>query len=187
MPPDARPGGGRRIDRVLDAAFLDGLSRLPIDVLRRRRQDARHEEADLSYLRRLLQGRIDILSAEVHRRQAGDRSASVLAQLSTILAEERPSRVSSARHLSVAPRTVGEYRREFERLIADVDFPDVLVADDARLSATVATLAAYERQISAYRKRLQQVADRCGEELACRYRDGSARVEDLLPAERRPE
>lgn len=184
MPPRVRPGGSRRIDRVLDAGFLDGLRELPIEVLRQRRQDARREEADLSYLRRLLQGRIDILNAEIRRRQGVGNSASVLAQLPTILTEARSTRVSSARHLSVTPTAVGEYRREFEGLIAEVGFPDLLATDDARLSTTLATLGVYERQISTYRRQLQQAADRCGDELARRYREGSANVEDLLMAER---
>ncbi|WP_459171102.1 RsiG family protein, partial [Streptomyces scabiei] len=41
------------------------LSRLRLPELRALRRDAQRDEADLSYLRRLLQGRIDILCAEL--------------------------------------------------------------------------------------------------------------------------
>jgi hypothetical protein len=58
------PGGHRRIDRVLDLSFTEEVERLGLPELRARREDAEAEEADVSYLRRLLQGRLDILRAE---------------------------------------------------------------------------------------------------------------------------
>ncbi len=57
-------GGRRRIDRVLAEGFVDGLAILSLDEVRGRRRDAEQEEADLSYLRRLLQGRLDLVRAE---------------------------------------------------------------------------------------------------------------------------
>lgn len=44
------------------------LSALSLPELRILRRDAQRDEADLSYVRRLLQGRIDILRAELARR-----------------------------------------------------------------------------------------------------------------------
>src|SRR4051794_20881201 len=44
------------------------LTRLSLPELRILRRDAQRDEADLSYVRRLLQGRIDILRAELGRR-----------------------------------------------------------------------------------------------------------------------
>src|SRR5207244_1775351 len=44
------------------------LAVLTLSELRTLRRDAQREEADLSYVRRLLQGRIDILRAELARR-----------------------------------------------------------------------------------------------------------------------
>ena len=55
------PGGQRRIDRVLDPGFTEEVERLGLPELRARREEAEAEEADVSYLRRLLQGRLDIL------------------------------------------------------------------------------------------------------------------------------
>jgi len=58
---------------------------LTLDGLRTLRRDAQQEEADLSYLRRLLQGRIDILRAETGRRTAPDTP--VLDRLPEILTD----------------------------------------------------------------------------------------------------
>ena len=63
-----RPGN-RRIDRVLAADYLEGLQGLPLAEVRQLRADAEQEEVDLSYLRRMIQGRLDILRAELNRRR----------------------------------------------------------------------------------------------------------------------
>ena len=55
------PGGRRRVDHVLAPEFLEGLSDLPLADLRARRREAEQEEADLSYLRRMLHGRMSII------------------------------------------------------------------------------------------------------------------------------
>ena len=52
MSVEAVPGGQRRIDRVLDPRFTDGIDQLDLAELRARREEAEAEEADVSYLRR---------------------------------------------------------------------------------------------------------------------------------------
>ncbi|MGH3743280.1 MAG: hypothetical protein ACRDTP_00285, partial [Mycobacteriales bacterium] len=64
-------GGNRRIDRVLDEAFLDGLGGRSLAEVRQLRDEADQEETDLSYLRRLLQARLDLVNAEIARRADG--------------------------------------------------------------------------------------------------------------------
>ncbi|GDY75817.1 hypothetical protein SAV31267_053020 [Streptomyces avermitilis] len=59
----------QRTDSPLPAAPPEpDLSVLRLPELRTLRRDAQRDEADLSYVRRLLQGRIDILRAELARR-----------------------------------------------------------------------------------------------------------------------
>ncbi|HWR48122.1 MAG TPA: aerial mycelium formation protein, partial [Pseudonocardiaceae bacterium] len=72
-------GGRRRIDRVLDPGYVAGLAELGLGEVRTRRDDAAQEETDLSYLRRLLHARIDIVRAEQRRRREGG-SAPVVAE-----------------------------------------------------------------------------------------------------------
>ena len=61
-------GGRRRIDLVLAEDFLVGIDSVDLDDVRGRRREAEQEDADLSYIRRMLQGRMDILRAELSRR-----------------------------------------------------------------------------------------------------------------------
>ena len=82
--------GHRRIDRVLSHGYLEGLADLPLDEVRQLRHEAEQEEADLSYVRRLLQGRVDIIKAELARRRGEfGESGSIIDQLPRILADER--------------------------------------------------------------------------------------------------
>jgi hypothetical protein len=191
---DVRPGGNRRIDRVLAPDYLDGLESLPIGVLRAKRREVEAEEVDLSYLRRLLHGRIDIVQAEQARRQrarfAGGAPAehgAVVDELPDILA--KPGRASRpfglVRHLVAEPARSDRHRRRVERLVANVDLSDVAARTDDELERVLRTYQREERQVSDVRARVQKVLDRCSAEVARRYVDGEASVTELLRAEPR--
>src|SRR5215217_1338650 len=107
------PGGHRRIDRVLDPRFTDGVERLDLAELRARREEAEAEEADVSYLRRLLQGRLDILRAELERRSAGGDQdvAGLLAGLPAILTDDAPGTFSAVPRIQLRSRSGGARRR----------------------------------------------------------------------------
>src|SRR5437763_2198999 len=136
---------------------MDGLD---LEELRARRADADQEEVDLSYARRLLQGRLDILRAE----QAGRRGdapavvqqrsdAEIVAALSRILGDEQRQTRGLGRHVSGAtPSRVGEHRREAERAGADVGGSDPRGPDDGALAEAIANLAAIESRSSRPRR-----------------------------------
>lgn len=177
------PGGRRRIDRVLAYDYLVGLGTMPLDEVRQRRADAEQEEADLSFVRRLLQGRIDILRAElVRRRQPDVDDEDLVARLATVLATERQAPHGLGRHVTAEPR-VAEHRRTVERLVADVGISDPGSLDDGQLAHAIARLEEHELELSATRRAVQAVMDTCAAEVARRYREGSVRVEDVLPTQ----
>jgi hypothetical protein len=178
------PGGNRRIDRVLDAGFLDRVGEVPIEELRQMRSDAEQEEVDLSYLRRLLQGRIDIMRAEQSRR-AGGEAKSLIDMLPGILADDGgPSAPRGlGRHATLEPSRADSHRRYVEALVADVDFSDPSSHDDESLARAIEVLEREEGTVSTNRRSVQNVMDACTEEITRRYRDGDANVSDLLPSE----
>lgn len=178
--------GNRRIDRVLAVDYLDRLSERPIEDVRQLRQDAEQEEVDLSYLRRLLQGRLDILRAEVARRGGEGKAGSTLVDvLPQILAEEggTPSPRGLGRHVTAEPSRTDSHRRRVEALVADVDLSDTSKHDDATLGRLMETLQREEADISATRREVQRVMDACTTEIGRRYREGDADIADLLPSE----
>lgn len=172
--------GNRRIDRVLDPGFLDGLAEASLEEVRRRREEAAQEESDLSYLRRLVQGRIDIVSAEI-RRRAGSTEASLVDELPRILADApRPGARGLGRHLNVEPSRADAHRRHVEALVADVDLSDVGARTDEQLRRALETLEREERNVSTTRRSVQEIVDACSGEIARRYREGEADVSNLL-------
>lgn len=176
--------GNRRIDRVLAEDYLAGLSGLPMDDVRSLRHEAEQEETDLSYLRRLLQGRLDILRAELARR-AGDGESALIDSLPQILADEATSTSPRGlgRHISVEPSRADSHRRHVEALVADVDLSNPSAHDEVSLQRAVDALEREEQEVSDKRRAVQTVMDACTAEITRRYREGDADVSDLLPTD----
>ncbi|MGH3520490.1 MAG: aerial mycelium formation protein [Haloechinothrix sp.] len=182
---EVRPGGRRRIDRVLSGDYVQDLDRLPLAALRERRDEAAQEETDLSYLRRLLHARIDIVLAEQRRRSSGEQH-SVVDQLAAILADNpvtAPAR--PGRHQPLLPSRAGERRREAEALVADAGLSDVASLADDALADSLRAYQEQESSVSARRREVQQVVDTINAEIAGRYAVGTASVDELLAAQRR--
>ncbi|MFF1919307.1 ABC transporter substrate-binding protein [Streptomyces sp. NPDC058221] len=153
-----------------------GALRLP--ELRTLRRDSQRDEADLSYVRRLVQGRIDILRAELARRR--DPESPVVDRLSEILADTPSLHRSSARHVTLSTPRSDEYRQLAAETLAEVELSDLDARTDEELHTAMGRLVRYEQQVSRRRHRLQRTADDCSAEIARRYRDGEAQVDDLL-------
>lgn len=179
------PGGNRRIDRVLAEGFLDRLTEVPIEELRTMRSEAEQEETDLSYLRRLLQGRMDIMRAELDRRSGGENAKSLIDLLPGILADEGAGSGprGMGRHATTEPSRADMHRRHVEALVADVDLSNPAGHDDASLARVLEVLEREEATVSTNRKSVQHVMDQCTAEIARRYKDGESSIEDLLPSE----
>ncbi|MFB8089914.1 ABC transporter substrate-binding protein [Streptomyces sp. NPDC055992] len=173
-PPVQRTGQG---DDAGDGARPE-LGSLRLPELRALRRDAQRDEADLSYVRRLVQGRIDILRAELARRR--DPESPVVDRLSEILADAPSPQRSSARHVTLSTPRSDEYRRLAAETLAEVELSDLDARTDEELHTAMGRLVRYEQQVSRRRHRLQRTADGCGAEIARRYRDGEAQVDDLL-------
>ncbi|MFC9463569.1 RsiG family protein [Streptomyces coelicoflavus] len=164
------------------------LTALGLPEVRALRRDAQREEADLSYVRRLLQGRIDILRAELAERGSTSSSSvvttaatgSVVERLSEILADAPARQRSSARHVTLATPRSEECRRLAAEMLGEVELSDLAARTDGELTAGMGRLVRYEQQVSRNRQRLQRTADDCSAEIARRYREGEAQVDDLL-------
>jgi hypothetical protein len=185
-------GGRRPIDRVLAPGFADDVTTLDFAELRARRQLAEQEEVDLSYARRLLQGRLDLIRAEQAQRatardgvDAGARTDDeIVRDLAAVLSDDGPRADHGlGRHLTTDPSRVGEHRRAAEQAVDDVAASDPSSLDAEGLAAAVAHLSELEHAVSENRHRVQAVMDVLTAEVARRYRDGEAHVEDVLAAE----
>jgi hypothetical protein len=159
------------------------LGALDLAALRTLRRDAQQEEADLSYLRRMLHGRIDILHAELRRRGGPDAAAVVNAPVVDRLSEiltDGPSLVRSARHVTLGTPLTEPVRLLAEEMLSEVELSDLGARTDPELFAALGRLLRYEQQVSRRRQALQHTVDGSSAEITRRYREGEAHVDDLL-------
>ena len=170
---------GRRIDRIRDEGFVDGLGDLSLDDLRERRDECLAEREYLSLLRRLVQGLAEILQAELATRGTddGDR-AWLIERLATILSADEHHEASrgEAVKVGVPEDELLLARRRIERLAADAGISDPTTLDDERLAAAVELLTDEEQEVSAARQEVIGVLDTVLDELKRRYKQDPSLV-----------
>lgn len=171
------------LETLTDPSFTEDLSALHISDIRARRDRCSEAEVGVSYARRMVHGRLDIVHAEQRRRQGEDDGdiSSLVEQLPRILGENvhapgngrLPQIMAPAESDLVATREVDAVAPlavmgRLERL------------SDEELTGLEANLTAIERRISGQRHQLHGVFDKLQEEIIRRYRSGEADVNDLL-------
>lgn len=170
---------GPQVPTVID------LTGLTLDELRDARRRLEQDEQELSFVRRVLHGRIDILKAEI-RRRAGE-GLDVVPNLSAILADPPSETRVGARRTSdvegpVHSHPIAVAAQQADEVVAGID---PRTANDRVLTESLETLMVHERAVSDARTWVHQRLDRMGGELTRRYREGTAQVDDLLAAARR--
>lgn len=179
------PAGGAAVDELLDPAFLAGVADLPMAQVRALRRQAEQAEVNLSYTRRVLQGRLDIVRRELKRRAEHD-GRSLVDLLPEILSEKgRGPAHGLGRHQTVQPSAPEQLEHWVTALAPADDLSDVQALPDERLERAARALGDGERGLSERRRGVQQVMDALAGELGRRYRDGSANVAQLLAEESR--
>jgi hypothetical protein len=165
--------GHRRIDRVRDPAYLEGLAAVSLEDLRGRRDECMAEREYLSLLRRLVQGRAEILQAELASRDSGEEGPPLVDRLAEILAGEEAvgGGRGEAMRIDLPEEEMLMARRRIERLVADAGISDPSTLDDQLLTEAVDRLLAEEREVSAMRHDVIAVLDVLLEELKRRYRE----------------
>jgi anti-sigma-K factor RsiG len=169
---DQAGGGNRRIDKIRDPSFVDGLSELSLEDVRARRDDCLAEREYLSLLRRLLQGRAEILKAEAESRAGGD-AAPLVDRLSQILSDDDHPVTSrgEAVRVAVPEEEMLLARRRVERLASDSKLSDPSALNDEELGAAIDALATEEEGISEARREVIGVLDLVQDELKRRYKE----------------
>ena len=163
--------GNRRIDKIRDPAFVQGLADLSLEDLRARRDDCLAEREYLSLLRRLLQGRAEILKAEVEGRSSGE-TVPLVDRLSEILSDDHPvtSRGEAVR-IAIPEEEMLLARRRVERLAGDPELSDPSALDDDALAAAITALVTEEEGVSDARRDVFDALDALQDELKRRYKD----------------
>lgn len=161
----------RRLDRITADGYLDDLDDLGVDDVRGRRDDCAAEESQLSYLRRMLQARLDIVRAEQQRRRGDGDAASLVEALPQLLADTPPAAPREARAMSIDPPEHQMRRRE-DRLAVDGTLARLPDLSDAELADVAEQLRQEESRVSDVRSVVQQRLDRLQQALVHRYAHG---------------
>jgi hypothetical protein len=163
----------RRIDQVLLPEFTSGLEDLSLEELRSRRRICADLDVELSYQRRLLQGRLDLLTFEV-RRRAGVEQRSLLEALPEVLASWAAGDPGlPERNVPVEiPDPPLQGRRTVDRALADDFLARLPEMSDADLAVVQQRLAEAEAEVSQQRRAVFEASDCIQAELVRRYRRG---------------
>lgn len=175
------------LEHLLGTEQLASLGSQPITDLRDFRVRCSEAEGDVSLVRRMAQGRIDIVGHEV-RRRAGDSVDSdvsaVLFDLPDIMGSEpRPSSaVPGSRPIDLSGPGDTAYRltEKLDAIASPDDLSSLASMDGSRVRELFEQLRATELELSSIRRRLHEQIDAVQSEIARRYRDGEATVDSLL-------
>jgi hypothetical protein len=165
--------------------YLEGLEDWPIDRVRARRDEATEAETGLSFLRRIVQGRLDIVLAEQRRRQLGQEAGDLedlLERLPGILGDRVHAPGLGRLPTLMAPGELApELSARLEAVLSASRLYSLPSEGEEALAEASAALEEFERSVSVQRRAVFDVLDRLQEELVRRYRTGEASVDSLLP------
>jgi len=173
----------RRIDEVRDPDYTRDLDDLSLDELRRRRHLCDDLDSELSYYRRMLHGRMDLLAFEI-RRRSGEETRSLIEALDEILADEvrAEDRNPAGRALPIeTPDIPATGRRAVDRVLADDFLAHLPSLEDRELEAIQVALTEVEAEVSEQRRAVYEAYETIHAELTRRYREGLADIDSLLP------
>ena len=162
-----------RLSRILEPGFGEAIEGLSLEEVRHRRDDCLAEREYLSYLRRLLHGRLEILGAEMKARADGVDTP-LVERLAVILGGDAPiARTSRGEALRVGlpDDEIDEARRRVEGLAEDSAIADPTAVDEGTLVEAIETLTQEERVVSGARRTVMDLHDRFQDELKRRYKE----------------
>jgi hypothetical protein len=176
------PQQRRRIDQVMDESFTADIEDISIDDLRSRRVICDDLETELSYYRRMLHGRMDLLDFEL-RRRSGEETRSLIEALPEILADTPSGRTSNPldRGLSLdLPALAGGGKREVDQALSDGFLTHLPTTGTDELRNIREVLSETESTVSTQRRAVYDAHDIITAEITRRYREGSASADEFL-------
>ncbi len=172
------------LSRLLAPTYLADVGSLTLDDIRRMRTECQEAEASLSYLRRLIQGRLDIVHAYLERPAGSDAPdlSSVVDNLAGILAG--PGRPSGPGRNPVlySPDTddMEALTTELDAILGADEIGHLADLTEDELRDLANRLQELEIRVSGERRGLHERIDTLQAELVERHKSGRASVDGLL-------
>lgn len=179
-----REGVADTLEQILAEDYVGDVSALDIIEVRARRAQCKDVETGLSYLRRLVQGRLDVVAAELARRADGTSSEdleNLIARLPELLAASTRTPGTGRLPQSIGTGTIDPgLDAELDEILSHGRLTDISEVTDAELASAREALEAFEHKVSGLRRSLFDRIDALEAELTRRYRTGEATVDSLL-------
>jgi len=171
------------LDELLLANDLGSLPNRPIEDLRALRDHLGEIEAGLSFVRRMAQGRLDIVLAEFHSRLQGrtETAHDLVDRLPEVLSgQARGQGLPRAVRDVEIPAFTEQILAELDQLMHPTDLTSIDRLDVDDLDGAAQRISSFERSLSVKRSEVHRLIDEVQEEIIGRYRSGTVTVDDLL-------
>ncbi len=174
------------LDTLTSPEYLADLGSRSIGQIRAMRAECQQLENDLSFVRRMAHGRLDIVGGEVGRRRRGAAptdATELVDQLPTLLGEHQAGRGSSRprppQALEPSP-AADQLAVELDEIVTTGQLTALCDLGDDQVSQLIDRLQAFETRISKQRRALHETIDAVQREIVERYRSGEASVDAIL-------
>jgi len=164
------------LQRVLAPGYLAGLADAPRNDLRGMRRECTDLENGVSFVRRLAQGRLDVIVAETERRADGGGGdlADLVARLPELLSDgvRAPGSGRVEQELDPPDAVVNPLTEVLDAAVGPSIMTEVAELGNDELSAAIIALRNFEEQLSTSRRSLHNTIDALNDELARRIAAG---------------
>lgn len=174
------------LDRVTDDGYLDGLSDLSTDAVRDMRADCQALENTASFVRRFVQGRLDLVISAL----AQQSGAEVPTLTEVMVGPESANATDGGDRRLPRPTPPFEpdptsmaWVAQLDDILSPTDLSGLPGMESDELTSMFDQLTAYEQEVSAERRTLHQIIDTLQAEIVRRYRSGETSVDALLSSQ----
>jgi hypothetical protein len=169
------------LERLLAPGYLDGLPQRSLEDVRAMRAECQEAETAVSFLRRMAQGRLDLVHACLDHHD-GDNLDTLVERLPEIIGSGPPRPPGYGRLPSqMSPDLDKEDLTAEIDVVLDADHIGALTSmDPDELRQVGERLTAIETRVSDQRRALHERIDTLQAEIVSRYKTGEASVDGLL-------
>jgi hypothetical protein len=175
-----------RLERILAPDYAEGLADLDLAEVRARRAECQEVELGLSYARRLVQGRLDIIHAELERRGSGSGPSGVAEIVDRLKEGEmlgdqaRPPGFGRLPTLMAPDEASDEFSAEIDEVADAESLANLPELTDDVVAKLAEQLTVLERSLSDRRRQVFDRIDAFQAEIVNRYKTGAADPDQLL-------
>ncbi len=178
------PSHTDELERILTSSYLDGIDARSTAEIRAMRTECQQAEQALSYLRKLIQGRLDIVHTYLeHPGSDALRDLGALVNDLPGILSSGPGRPPGPGHLPLllSPDTeAADLTAELDAVLGADEIGTLADLDLDALNDIAGRLEVIERRVSAERRALHERIDTLQAELVERHKSGRASVDGLL-------